>query len=59
MHVGTKRRLLRENRGIIRRVARQIERDPALVSRVYWGKVTSRHVLEALEAELRQTGDLA
>lgn len=59
MHVVTKRRLLRENRGIIRRVARLIKRDPALVSRVYWGTVTSRRVLEALEAELRQSGDLA
>jgi len=59
MHAMTKRRLLRENRGIIRRVARLTESDPGLVSRVYWGKMKSRHVLEALEAELRQTGGLA
>ena len=47
-----RRRLLRENRGLLARVARETDRDLSTVSRVFWGKATSRHILDALEREL-------
>ena len=52
MNRWQRRRLLRENRGLLARVARQTGRDRSTVCRVFWGKATSRRIQEALEREL-------
>ena len=52
LHWTQKRQLLRQNPGLIRRVARLTGTNPSTVSRVYWDKATSRRVQEALEREL-------
>ena len=56
MHPAKKRALLRQNRGLIRRVARITQTNPSTVSRVFWGKAQSRRILEALERELAGQG---
>ena len=53
MNRWQRRRLLRENRGLLARVARQTGRDRSTVCRVFWGKATSRRIQEALERLMR------
>ena len=47
-----RKQILMENRGLLAQVAHALRVDISAVSRVYWGKSTSRRIATALEDKL-------
>ena len=51
-----KLKILRQNRGLLQRVAEALLVDPSAVSRVFWNKSVSERITAALDDELISLG---
>lgn len=54
-----KARILKENRGLLARVAKHCQVHPVTAGQVYWGRCTSKRIAVAINEQLAAIGEQA